>query len=111
MLFVVVKLVRLLLSEYNDCVTKSHEEHCNLLKTPAFAHYSNVYGINNHSALLNIPAYSMFGGGLPHDLMHDVCGIEGKEMIRTWTIRYEAILNNVPAWAFFIKSTSTLDML
>ena len=80
-------------SEYltdNDCVlrdTKSHEEHCDLLKTPAFAHYSKVYGINNCSSLLDVPTYSMFGGGLPHDLMHDVfegvVSVEGKLLLTT----------------------------
>ena len=29
------------------------------------------HGINRRSSLLDIPMFSMFGGGLPHDIMHD----------------------------------------
>lgn len=35
-------------------------------------HYSKTYGINQRSVLLDVPHYSMFGSGLPHDIMHDV---------------------------------------
>ena len=42
------------------------------LNGPAGAHYSKTYGINRQSSLLDIMGYSMFGGGLPHDAMHDI---------------------------------------
>ena len=36
------------------------------------AHYSKTYGINMKSGLLDVNYFSMFGGGLPHDAMHDI---------------------------------------
>ena len=49
-----------------------HEQQCKLLSTPLGDHYSKTYGINRKSALLDIPHFSLFDGGLPHDVMHDV---------------------------------------
>ena len=50
----------------------THRLHCALLGGPASSHYSNTYGINRQSSLLDILGYSMLGGGLPHDAMHDL---------------------------------------
>ena len=50
----------------------NHRLQCALLHGPAGAHYSKTYGINRQSSLLDIMGYSMFGGGLPHDAMHDI---------------------------------------
>ena len=49
-----------------------HREQCQNLDGPAASHYSKTYGINRKSSLLDIPYFSMFGGGLPHDAMHDI---------------------------------------
>lgn len=52
--------------------TESHERHCSLLNGPLRDHYSKTYGVNRRSSLLGITNFNMFGGGLPHDAMHDV---------------------------------------
>ena len=50
-------------------------------------HYSKTYGINRRSSLMDVPMFSMFGGGLPHDIMHDVLeGVAVREM--TLLFRY-----------------------
>lgn len=49
-----------------------HENHCALLEGSLKDHFSKVYGINGRSCLLDITHFSMFGGGLPHDAMHDI---------------------------------------
>lgn len=51
---------------------ENHEEQCKLLQGPLSEHYSKTYGINFRSCLLDISYFSMFGGGLPHDAMHDL---------------------------------------
>ena len=67
--------------------TGSHETQCSHLNGPLRDHYSKTYGINRRSSLLDIPLYSMFGGGLPHDIMHDVLeGVLVREM--TLLLRY-----------------------
>ena len=43
-----------------------------LINGPLYSHYSKTYGINRRSALLDVPHFNMFGGGLPHDAMHDI---------------------------------------
>ena len=35
-------------------------------------HYSTTYGINYCTSLLDIKHYSIFNGGLPHDIMYDI---------------------------------------
>lgn len=50
----------------------NHEEHCKQLQGPLANHYSKTYGINVRSCLLDLPYFSMFNGGLPHDAMHDI---------------------------------------
>lgn len=49
-----------------------HLKHLESLTGPAAAHFSKTYGINTRSALLDIKDFDMFGGGLPHDAMHDI---------------------------------------
>ena len=49
-----------------------HREHCVLINGPIGEHYSKIYGINRRSILLDAPYYTMFNGGMPHDIMHDV---------------------------------------
>lgn len=52
---------------------ESHIEHCALLELGATReHYSKIYGINCKSCLIDVPAFSLFDSGLPHDMMHDV---------------------------------------
>ena len=51
---------------------EKHRRECDLVNGPLHDHYSRVYGINRRSALLDAPHYSIFKGGLPHDIMHDV---------------------------------------
>lgn len=59
----------------NTFETRTLVEHLKpleLLTGPATAHFSKTYGINKRSALLDIKDFDMFGGGLPHDAMHDI---------------------------------------
>ena len=49
-----------------------HLEQCQNLDGPTASHYSKTYGINRKSSLLEVVHFSMFGGGLPHDAMHDI---------------------------------------
>ena len=52
-----------------------HEEHCTEIEEAHGElkdHYSKTYGVNCRSKLMSIINFSMFGGGLPHDVMHDV---------------------------------------
>ena len=51
---------------------KTHDTQCKKLDGPTALHYSKTYGINRRSSLMDIKFYSMFGGGLPHDAMHDL---------------------------------------
>ena len=55
------------------CDTK-HAQECDLVTNsgPLCKHYLKTYGINQRSVLTDISLYSMFSGGLPHDIMHDV---------------------------------------
>ena len=58
-----------------------HREQCEQLSGPMSTHYSKTYGINRRSILLDIPGFSMFSGGLPHDIMHDLLeGVAGLEI-------------------------------
>ena len=58
-----------------------HVQECALLNGALYEHYSKTYGINACSGLMNIPFFSMFGGGLAHDIMHDVLeGVAPLEM-------------------------------
>ncbi len=51
---------------------ESYVEQCCLVEGPLSEHFSKVYGINKRSCLLDVLHFPMFGGGLPHDAMHDV---------------------------------------
>ena len=50
----------------------THCKQCEFMQGPMASHYSKAYGINRQSALLNVKYFSWFGGGLPHDAMHDI---------------------------------------
>ena len=39
------------------------------------------YGVNRRSSLLDLTDFNMFGGGLPHDAMHDI--LEGVAPLET----------------------------
>ena len=59
----------------------SHQSHLQLLDGPAADHSSKTYGINRSSSLLGVRFYSMFNGGLPHDMMHDILeGVDSHEL-------------------------------
>ncbi len=63
------------LSNLKECTLRTdraHREQCELVSGPLGEHYSKTYGINRRSVLLDIPYYSLFNGGMPHDIMHDV---------------------------------------
>ena len=49
----------------------NHKEHCNdvELAGPIGDHYLKTYGVNRHSSLMKVTHYSLFKGGLPHDMM------------------------------------------
>ena len=49
-----------------------HRKQLTMLSGPTAEHFSKTYGINEKSALLNVKHFPMFGGGLPHDAMHDI---------------------------------------
>lgn len=49
-----------------------HEEHIQKLVGPTENHFSMTYGVNRRSSLQDFKFFSMFGGGLPHDAMHDI---------------------------------------
>ena len=68
-------------SSYDACsfqprTITDHIHHCSLIKdaeNPALqAHYSTTFGINSRTSLLDVKHYSIFNGGLPHDIMHDI---------------------------------------
>ena len=50
----------------------AHEKHYKSLEGEAKSHFSMTYGINTRSCLMDVNYFSMFGGGLPHDCMHDI---------------------------------------
>lgn len=51
----------------------THLQHCSDLDGPLKEHVSTTYGVNHRSILLDAPYFSILHGGLPHDLMHDIC--------------------------------------
>lgn len=73
-----------------------HREHVKLLNGPSASHYSKTYGINKSSSLLNVKHFSMFGGGLPHDAMHDI--LEGIVPLRSRFCCHTAFLKNILHW-------------
>jgi hypothetical protein len=59
----------------------SHLSQLSMLNGPASDHYSITYGINRRSCLLDVENFSLFDGGLPHDVMHDILeGIAPKQI-------------------------------
>lgn len=57
---------------FNKREDKTHDAQCKQLDGPTGAHYSKAYSINRRSSLMDVTFYSMFGGGLLHDAMHDI---------------------------------------
>ena len=51
----------------------AYKQHCNDLNGPIKDHISTTYGIKRRSILIDAPYYSNFNGGLPYDVMHDIC--------------------------------------
>lgn len=70
-----------------------HREQCQNLDSPAASHYSKTYGINRKTSLLDIHYFSMFGGGLPHDAMHDI--LEGIGPLETKLLLSHCITNGL----------------
>ncbi len=62
-----------------------------MLNGPLCKHYSKTYGINRRSSLLDIPYFVMFGGGLPHDAMHDI--LEGIAPLEIKSILQHCVAN------------------
>jgi thymidine kinase len=50
----------------------NHRQQCSQLCGPLREHYSTAYGVTHPSVLLDVTAYNMFNGGLPHDFMHNL---------------------------------------
>ena len=50
----------------------NHKRHCEEVSGALGDHFSKTYGVNRRSKLCDINGYSLFGGGLPHDFMHDI---------------------------------------
>ena len=50
---------------------KKHLQDLKKLKGDANDHFSKIYGVNERSSLIDVKYFSIFGGGLPHDFMHD----------------------------------------
>ena len=64
-----------------------HESHLKMVDGPAADHFSKTYGINRCSSLLGVTFYSMFNGGLPHDMMHDILeGMASHEVKRLLSV-------------------------
>ena len=62
-------------SELEHRTMASHLHQCTLIEgaeTPLSTHYSTTYGINCRTCLLDVKYFTIFNGGLPHDMMHDV---------------------------------------
>ena len=63
-------------SSFPPRTVADHNHHCDLIgdaeTSPLRTHYSTTYGINYCTSLLDIKHYSIFNGGLPHDVMHDI---------------------------------------
>ena len=68
-------------SSYDACnfqprTIADHAHHCSLIKdaeNPLLrAHFSTTFVINSRTSSLDIKHYSIFNGGLPHDIMHDI---------------------------------------
>lgn len=80
----------------NEC---THCRQCDLLEGPTASHYSKTYGINRRSSLLNIKFYCMFGGGLPHDAMHDI--LEGMAPLEVKLLLIQCIKDGLFTLEYF----------
>ena len=78
-------LERMLRRSFQLRTIADHTHHCRLINNsgspPLRAHYSTTYGINRRTSLLDVKYYSIFNGGLPHDIMHDI--MEGAAPMET----------------------------
>ena len=72
------------LSDSSQLELRSDEKHCqecDSLNGPLHDHFSKTYGINRRSSLLEVSHFSLFNGGLAHDVMHDLLeGVAAIEM-------------------------------
>ena len=73
--------------------THSHNNQCSMLSGPTTSHFSKTYGINRRSILLDIKFFTMFGGGLPHDAMHDI--LEGVAPLEVKLLLNHCIQNSL----------------
>ena len=73
------------------CSSEKHAQDCGFLSGPTEDHYSRTYGNNRRSILMDIPMYSMFHGGLPHDVMHGI--LEGIAPLQMALLLHHIILN------------------
>ena len=90
-----------------------HCVECELVESPLSNHYSKNYGINRRSALMDIPYFSMFNGGLPHDIMHDVFeGVKMLLLVRILPLLIgDVIPFNDPNWECFLILARIIDIL
>ena len=58
--------------DFEERTNEKHRKQCDELEGPLKDHYSKIYGVNRKSILLDVAYFSMFGGGLPLDAMHDI---------------------------------------
>lgn len=58
--------------DFEERTDEKHHKQCDELEGPLKDHYSKIYGVNRKSILLGVAYFSMFGGGLPLDAMHDI---------------------------------------
>lgn len=86
------------LSSSSQLQLRSNDKHiyeCSLITGsdhPLHDHYSKVYGINRRTALLDIPFFSMFNGGLAYDIMHDI--LEGVASLEMSLVLGHCIISN-----------------
>jgi len=57
---------------YDKRNDRKHSQDLKEIESDVSGHYSKTYGINQRSVLMDVNYFSIFEGGLPHDLMHDL---------------------------------------
>ena len=76
-----------------DCDLRNdsnHATHLTLIQGPTASHYSTTYGINRRSSLLDVKHFSLFTGGLPRDIMHDILEGIAPMQIKRLLCHYDA---------------------
>ena len=58
-------------AEFFSEAYEKHLQDLKKLKGDASDHFSKIYGVNERSSLIDVKYFSIFGGRLPHDFMHD----------------------------------------